>query len=108
MSEVDNWTTREAYYHLFFAWFASCKPPFCMRGIRWGGEEDENEELTLFQGERLHYCGGGQRENYGKNKKLLFCDVPKKRTIQRQHHPWVSEFVTQYWFTMYYNLWEHS
>ena len=66
MSEVDNWITREAYYYLFFAWFASCKPPFCMRGIRWGGEEDEDEELTLFQGERLHYCCGGLRENYGK------------------------------------------
>ena len=44
----NNGITREAYYHLFFAWFASRKPPFCVRRIRWGQEEAEDEKLTLF------------------------------------------------------------
>ena len=44
----NNGITREAYYNLFFAWFASRKPPFCVRRIRWGQEEAEDEKLTLF------------------------------------------------------------
>ncbi len=63
---VNNGITREAYYHLFFACFASCKPQFCTRNIRWGQEEVEDENLSL-----LPEC---LRRNLG--EKCLFEERP--------------------------------
>jgi len=31
--------------------------------------------------------------------------IKRGADVQNRPHQWVSEFVTQYWFSMYYNLW---